>query len=228
MCGRYKRRSDKQHIAEAFQVSVGLEELYLGPEDDIAPQSFQPVIHLNEDGERQIELMRWAFKLPDRLLFNARSEGIEDANFWKESFIERRCIVPGDAVFEWQDVKNGKKPKYEFTLPGKEPFGMAAVWKLWKHPKTNQWERTFAVLTGEPNGLMEPIHPRMTTFLEPRDYPEYLAPAERLHARGCKAATGIYALPESRLQLLVRSRYTEPSQLSGVCETLLNFGGLVL
>jgi putative SOS response-associated peptidase YedK len=124
-------------------------------------------------------LIRWAFKLPDRLLFNARSEGIEDANFWKESFIKRRCIVPGDAVFEWQDVKRGKKPKYEFTLPGKEPFGMAAVWKLWKHPKTNQWERTFAVLTGEPNELMRPIHLRMTTFLEPRDYPEYLAPAER-------------------------------------------------
>jgi len=179
MCGRYKRRSDKQRIAEAFHVSVGLEELYLDPEDDIAPQSFQPVIHLNEDGERQIELMRWAFKLPDRLLFNARSEGIEEANFWRESFIERRCIVPGDAIFEWQDVKKGKKPKYEFMLPGKEPFGMAAVWKLWKHPKTNQWERTFAVLTGEPNELMRPIHPRMTTFLEPRDYSEYLAPAER-------------------------------------------------
>jgi len=26
---------------------------------------------------------------------------------------------------------------------------------------------------------MQPIHQRMTTFLEPRDYAEYLAPAER-------------------------------------------------
>lgn len=54
---------------------------------------------------------------------------------------------------------------------------MAAVWKLWKNPK--KWERTFAVLTGAPNELMQPIHPRMTTFLEPWDYAEYLAPAER-------------------------------------------------
>jgi putative SOS response-associated peptidase YedK len=61
----------------------------------------------------------------------------------------------------------------------KSRLEMAAVWKLWKHPKTNQWERTFAVLTGEPNELMRPIHPRITTFLDPRDYPEYLAPAER-------------------------------------------------
>jgi putative SOS response-associated peptidase YedK len=56
---------------------------------------------------------------------------------------------------------------------------MAAVWKLWQNPKTELWERTFAVLTGEPNELMAPIHDRMTTFLEPRDYTEYLSPAER-------------------------------------------------
>ena len=56
---------------------------------------------------------------------------------------------------------------------------MAGVWKLWKNPKTNHWEKTFAVLTGEPNELMAPIHDRMTTFLEPRDYEEYLAQADR-------------------------------------------------
>ena len=56
---------------------------------------------------------------------------------------------------------------------------MAAVWKFWKNPKIDKWERTFAVLTGAPNELMQPIHSRMTTFLEPRDYAEYLTPAER-------------------------------------------------
>jgi putative SOS response-associated peptidase YedK len=56
---------------------------------------------------------------------------------------------------------------------------MAGVWKLWKKPKTEQREKTFAVLTGEPNELMAPIHDRMTTILEPRDYEEYLTPAER-------------------------------------------------
>lgn len=124
MCGRYKRKSDKQRIAEAFAASVGLEELYLGPEDDIAPGSMQPVIVTNQDGERQIELMRWGFKLPDRLQFIARSEGIEQSKFWKDSFNQRRCIVPADAI-------------------------------------------------------VQPIHDRMTTFLEPRDYKEYLAPVER-------------------------------------------------
>lgn len=179
MCGRYGRKSDKQRIAEVFQVAVGLEELPYEIGDDLRPQSLQPVIFTNESGERQIALMRWAFKLPDRLLFNARSEGIDHAKFWKDAFRSGRCIVPGDAVYEWQKVDKGKKPKYEFTIPGQEPFGMAAVWKLWKNPKTEQWEKTFAVLTGEPNELMAPIHDRMTTFVEPRDYAEYLAPSER-------------------------------------------------
>lgn len=43
---------------------------------------------------------------------------------------------------------------------------MAGLWKLWKNPKTNQWERTFAVITGEPNELVAPVHDRMTPFLE--------------------------------------------------------------
>ncbi|AEU37468.1 SOS response-associated peptidase [Granulicella mallensis] len=179
MCGRYRRKSDKQRIAEAFAASVGLEELYLGPEDDIAPGSMQPVVTVNRDGERQIEMMRWAFKLPDRLLFVARSEGIEHSKFWQDSFKQRRCIVPADSVFEWQKVNTSKKPKYEFVIPGQEPFGMAGIWNVWKNPKTDQLERTFAVLTCEPNELMAPIHDRMTTFVEPRDYDEYLAPAER-------------------------------------------------
>ena len=159
MCGRYRLRSDKQRIADAFAVGDGLEEIYFEPGEDIAPDSIQPVVLLNEDGDRQIELMRWAFRIPKKLLFNARSEEIMQTAFWKESFEKRRCIVPADAIFEWQDVKKAKKPKYEFVLPGREPFGMAAVWKLWKNPKIDRWERTFAILTGAPNELMRPIHP---------------------------------------------------------------------
>jgi putative SOS response-associated peptidase YedK len=165
---------------KTFAVTAGLEETDFESGDDFSPQSMQPVIYQNAKGERQIELMRWAFKLPDRLLFNARSEDIQRSKFWKEAFATGRVIVPGDAIFEWKEMPKGqKKPKYEFTIPGQEPFGMAGVWKLWKNPKTDKWEKTFAVLTGEPNELMAPIHDRMTTFLEPRDYEEYLASAER-------------------------------------------------
>jgi putative SOS response-associated peptidase YedK len=180
MCGRYRRKSDKQRIADAFKVTAGLAELDLGSDDDIAPGSIQPVVSINHEGERQLELMRWGFKLHDRLLFNARSEGIETSKFWRDAFIKGRVIVPADAIFEWKEMPKGqKKPKYEFTLTGQEPFGMAGLWKLWKNPKTDLWERTFAVITGEPNERMRTIHDRMTAFLEFRDFEEYLATSER-------------------------------------------------
>ena len=167
MCGRY-RRPGKQKIAEVFAVSEGLEAFDLEPDDNVCPQSFQPVIHLNENGERQMELMRWAFRLPDRLLFNARSEGIEKAKFWADSFQKRCCIIPASAIQEAQDLPDGKKgDKYEFDIPGREVFGMAGIWKLWKHRGMGQWESTFAVLTGEPNEVMQPIHNRLTTVWEP-------------------------------------------------------------
>ncbi|MFP5276273.1 MAG: SOS response-associated peptidase [Acidobacteriota bacterium] len=201
MCGRYRRRSDKQRIAEAFEVGMGLEELYLEPEEDIAPGSIQPVVLTNQAGEREIVLMRWGFKLPDRHLFNARSEGIDRAQFWKDSFQLRRCIVPADAIFEWKQMLHGKKPKYEITIPGREPFGMAGVWKPWKNPRTNQVEPTFAILTGEPNELVREIHPRMTVILAPRDYREYLGAAERppLHLLRIEpSATPQLVAPHSR------------------------------
>lgn len=43
-------------------------------------------------------MMRWGFKLPDRLLFSARSEGIAQANFWKDAFRMGRAIAAGDAI----------------------------------------------------------------------------------------------------------------------------------
>ena len=196
MCGRYRRKSDKQKIAEAFRIRTGLDEVDFSEEDDIAPGSMQPVVFLNKDGERQLELMRWGFKLPDRLLFNARSEGIDISNFWKDAFLKGRVIVPADAIFEWKEMPKGqKKPKYEFTIPSQELFGMAGVSKLWQNPKTNHWERTFAVITGEPNELMAPIHDRMTTFLEPCDYAEYLKAADRppLHLLRIQPSANMHA-----------------------------------
>jgi putative SOS response-associated peptidase YedK len=179
MCGRYRRRSDKQRIAEAFELGMGLEEVFFEPEDDIAPGSIQPVVVQHEDGVRTLKKMRWGFKLPDRFLFNARSEGIERAQFWKDSFLERRCLVPADSFFEWQRVATGSKPKYEFEIAGRHPFAMAGLWAPWKNPKTGQWEHTFAILTGEAGPVMQPIHHREPTIIPPRDYAAYLSPAVR-------------------------------------------------
>ena len=69
MCGRYEA-GQKQKIAEAFHVSVELDDLYFGSDKECAPGSIQPVVYM-KDGDRQLGEMRWGFKFPDRLAFNA-------------------------------------------------------------------------------------------------------------------------------------------------------------
>jgi putative SOS response-associated peptidase YedK len=135
MCGRYRRRSDKQRIAEAFEAGMGLEDVYLEPSDDVAPGSMQPVVYLRSSGERAIALMRWGFKTPDRLLFNTRSETVTTANFWKDSFLKRRCLVPADGFYEWAKGKDREKVKFEFIVPGREPFGLGACGRAGRIPK---------------------------------------------------------------------------------------------
>jgi|SRR5581483_874706 len=180
MCGRYRRKSDKQRIADAFEVNAGLDEIDLAPEDDVAPGSVQPVISITPEGERRIELMHWGFKLPNRLLFNTRSENVMTSKFWKERFEQHRCIVPASAFIEWQQVSKGqKKLKYEISVPGRDIIGFAGLWAPWKNPKTEQWEDTFSIFTTDPNAKMQPIHDRQPVILEPRDYEEWLTPTER-------------------------------------------------
>jgi putative SOS response-associated peptidase YedK len=176
MCGRYGRRGDKQKMAEAFHANVGLDELY--ESEDCAPGSIQPVVRVNEDGEREFTSMRWGFKLSDRHLFNTRSEGVESANFWKQMFAKNRCIIPASSYFEWPDVL-GPKPKCEVTLPGQEFLGIAGVWSPWQNLKTGQWEKTFSAFTSEPNVLIKTIHDRQPVILERREFAEWLSEAPR-------------------------------------------------
>jgi hypothetical protein len=54
MCGRYGRRADKQRIAEAMQAGdVNVFEEEIVPSYNVAPQTFQPVVRLNRDDERE-------------------------------------------------------------------------------------------------------------------------------------------------------------------------------
>jgi putative SOS response-associated peptidase YedK len=93
MCGRYQRRSDKQKIAEAFQLgNVDGLHFELAPDYNVAPQTMQPVIIWDEEfGTRMLSMMFWRFLPPfvnDSKKFkmstiNAKGETLLDSNVWK-------------------------------------------------------------------------------------------------------------------------------------------------
>jgi putative SOS response-associated peptidase YedK len=181
MCGRYRRRSDKQRIAETFHVESGLDEVEFSADDNAAPGTFQPVVYMDTDGGPKISLMYWGFQLPERLVFDARSDTLAKNSLWKGALQDQRCIVPADSILEWKHLyKNTKKnPKYEITIPGQQPLGMAAIWRPWKHPKTGNVVPTMAIITTDPNEQWAEVHERQTAILEPREYREWLTPSER-------------------------------------------------
>jgi putative SOS response-associated peptidase YedK len=184
MCGRYKRKSDKQAIADAFHVTGNMADVILPPDDDIRPTTMQPIIRQNkESGERDLVMARWGFipswhqrnaRFPPTT-FNARAEGIQKAGMWKHAFVSHRCLVPADSFYEWQKIRPKYNPKYEIALAGGKPFAFAGLWGAWKNPDTGDWLQSYTIITTDPNELMEPIHNRMPVILHPKDYNRWLS-----------------------------------------------------
>jgi len=186
MCGRFARRSTQQVLADWF--GVELEDMpWFGPTFNAAPQSVQPVVRLNRDsGKREFALLRWGlvpFWAKDAKFvygtINARAEEAASKPAYREALKKRRCLVPADAFYEWQQLDAKKKQPYAIALKGGELHALAGLWESWR-PREGGGEplETFTILTTDPNLLMEPFHNRMPVILEPKDYERWLEPGD--------------------------------------------------
>jgi putative SOS response-associated peptidase YedK len=98
---------------------------------------------------------------------------------FRDGYAKRRCIVPIDCFFEWRRIR-GKRAKqpYAIAMKDRRPFAVAGIWENWHHPNTQEWVRTFAIITTDSNELVAPIHDRMPVILAPKDYDRWLSPLE--------------------------------------------------
>ncbi len=188
MCGRYYSRADKQRIAEALKAKAP-EGLEVRATYNAAPQSFQPVVRLDREGERVLSQMRWGL-VPlwakdvkiGRSTVNARAETVMKAPAFREAFQRRRCLVPASGFYEWMQVDAKTRQPFAVTVKDAEVIAFAGLWERWKDPANGEWLLTYTILTTDPNELMSPIHDRMPVIVRPQDYQRWLEPgdAERL------------------------------------------------
>jgi len=178
MCGRYSITVPTNQLAERFDAAPPTEAP--APHYNASPTQALPVL-LNE-GERQIQLLRWgliphwskdmstAYKM-----INARSETLDEKPSYRDPFNKRRCLVLADGFYEWQKTGKGKIPM-RFTLKSGEPFAFAGLWENWKDPNDpdGNWLRTFTIITGQPNSLVAPVHDRMPMILLPENEKAWL------------------------------------------------------
>ena len=109
---------------------------------------------------------------------NARVETVSDKPSFRESFVQRRCLVPAGGFYEWERKAKAKLPHYIHAANG-TPLAFAGLWSSWNDPETGERLRTCTILTGRPNALVAPIHDRMPVQIQPDLWSRWLDPHER-------------------------------------------------
>ncbi|MCM3718578.1 SOS response-associated peptidase [Fictibacillus phosphorivorans] len=174
MCGRYFLYYDKEFIIDAFQIVNEFD--YEEDRFNIAPSQDVLAVVKSSTGNRA-GYMKWGLipkwaddsKIGNKLI-NTRSETIEEKPSFKESFYQKRCLIPASGFYEW--VKQGsKKQPYQFTLEGNEPFAFAGIWSRWNKGTVGRSDEIIScsIITKESNSFMGNYHHRMPVMLRPEE-----------------------------------------------------------
>lgn len=152
----------------------------LEPAYNIAPTD-PAVVIVQRDNEPEFDRMtfglipHWA-KDP-KIAFNclnARAESVDEKPAFRESFKQRRCLVPIDGFYEWKHEGKAKIP-HRITLKNRKPFALAGVWDTWKGLNGKQIT-SFSIITTEANSLLTFFHDRMPVVVEAANENLWLAP----------------------------------------------------
>jgi putative SOS response-associated peptidase YedK len=181
MCGRFSLTVDPDDLREAFP---GLQVPdQVAPRFNIAPS--QPVAVVPNNGQNRLDFYIWGLvpswakdpQIGSRMI-NARAETLAEKPSFRTAFRRRRCLIPADGFFEWQQATGEKSrtPMYIRLKSGK-PFAFAGLWERWQSPDGSELF-SCTIITTRPNSLMKPIHDRMPVILPEEFYPHWLDPAE--------------------------------------------------
>jgi putative SOS response-associated peptidase YedK len=108
---------------------------------------------------------------------------VREKKGWKSSLARKRCIIPIDGFYEWQDQGKGhRKQPFYITSRDFSPLALAGLWATWRDPAAGKdgddddelW--TCTILTTSPNKLMASIHHRMPVILPPEVWDTWLDP----------------------------------------------------
>lgn len=182
MCGRFTLKASGHALADFFQFDNVPE---VTSRFNIAPTQPVAAVRLRApEGKREFTWLRWGLvpswskdlKIGARTI-NARAETAAEKPAFRSALRRRRCLLPADGFYEWQQ-RDGVKQPYHFQLRDGGLFAFAGLWETWEGPGGELIE-TAALLTTEANELVRPIHERMPVILEPGSYGQWLEPAEQ-------------------------------------------------
>ena len=197
MCGRFTLAyRERERLAEELGVNVEqIPAAEYRPRYNIAPTDAHWIVHLRYE-DRQVLPARWGLvnswaKDAKRAAaqINARAETLASAHAFRDAFVKRRCAVPADGFFEWVGPSTGsgrgagasRQPIWFHRSDGGLIL-FAGLYESWQ-PQPGQWQRTFTIVTTEPNAVVSPIHDRMPVILPDDVVDLWLDPREENEER---------------------------------------------
>jgi len=175
MCGRFVITSPPGVLRQMFRYP---EQPNFPPRYNVAPTQPVPVVMMDQ-GARRFQLMRWGLLPPwvkdprdFALLINARSETVLDKPAFKNAIRRRRCLIPADGYYEWQNAARGKRPFFVHPRNG-GPIGFAALAETWIGPNGEELD-TVAIVTAPASEDLAVLHPRVPVVIPPQDLARWL------------------------------------------------------
>jgi putative SOS response-associated peptidase YedK len=179
MCNLYSQTTNREAMLRLFRISPNRAAAF-EPQDGIFPGYQAPIIRVAGDGERELVLMHWGFPLlmkgyAPRRVTNFRDDSARSSGMWRQSFEQRRCLVPATSFCEPNDgrAKGEKDTWHWFALKGEESrpvYAFAGIWRSYTGPikkdGPNITQDVYSFLTTDPNAATISInHERSPVIL---------------------------------------------------------------
>jgi putative SOS response-associated peptidase YedK len=199
MTGRFALTHSPQAVRDWFGY---VEEPDFPPRYNIAPS--QPVAVVHADFTScHFTLMRWGF-IPSfikdtstyPLLINVRSESVQEKPSFRNAFNRRRCLLPADGFYQWQNAGRTKQP-FLLRRPDRALFALAAIWETWSGMDGSEID-TVGLLTTDANGVLAAVGERSPVLIERDHVPLWLDPLTKPQ----QAATLLRPPREDMLELV--------------------------
>ncbi len=125
--------------------------------------------------EGEVRTMTWGFPrhavskktgkaLKPTATNNARDDKLRGNPMWRDSFRDRRCLIP---VTAWAEAEGaaGSMTRTWYSLPDQELFAVAGIWR-----PTDEWGNAYSMVMVDGCVQMAEVHDRMPTILTPETW----------------------------------------------------------
>jgi putative SOS response-associated peptidase YedK len=176
MCGRFTLHTSPEVLREHFGVDTVADT---AASYNVAPSQNVPAVRV-ADRHREMVLLRWGLipswaketRVGYRMI-NARAETVADKPAYRAAFRRRRCLIPADGFYEWQQTATGKQPWYIRMKQG-GVFAFAGLWEHWEGK--DEVVESCSIIVTEANAQVRRVHDRMPVIIDPPDYEQWLDP----------------------------------------------------